>query len=136
MADLDAILNSLVSSLQTAIPTLRVSKYSSQVNPPCAIIVAQPQQNLKFDTLDGGVSYLLRIIVLASGPTEDTSNITLLDSFISTVGANSIPAAIRANPRVPGVYDYVNLDSMRGYGLLEWAGQQYLGTTGQLTVMA
>jgi hypothetical protein len=138
VADLDAVLNSLVASISTAIPGLRVSKYTSQVNPPAAIIMAQPQQNLRFDTIDGGVSFLLRITILATGPTEDTSNITLLDSYISTTAsiANSIPAAIRANPRVPGIYDYANLDSMRGYGLIEWAGQQYFGTTGQITVMA
>lgn len=135
MADLTAVCNGLAAVIGQ-IPGLRVSsQFVAQVNPPAAIILPQPQQALKFDTLDGGTSYLLRVVLLASY-TEDTSSVALMNSWLATTGASSLNAVIRANPRLAGVYDFANLESIRGYGLMEWAGQQYLGAQALVTVMA
>jgi hypothetical protein len=135
MADLTACCNGL-AAVVAQIPNLRVSaQFTAQVNPPAAIVLPQQQQVLKYDTLDGAFSYLLRIVLLASY-TEDVSSVTLMNSWLATTGASSVPALIKANPRLAGVYDYINLDMIRGYGLMEWAGQQYLGAQVMITVMA
>lgn len=135
VADLQACRNALAAALG-AIPNLRVfADYQSQINPPTAIIVPQPQQALRFDALGGSVSYLLRIILLGSY-TEDVSSQALMDSWLATTGSSSIAAALAANPTLGGVVDYCNMESVRGYGLMEWAGQQYLGSQILLTVAA
>jgi hypothetical protein len=135
VADLTAVCNGLAAVLGQ-IPNLRVSpQFTAQVNPPAAVIMPQPGQSLRFDTMDGGISYLLRVVLLASY-TEDASSVALMNSWLASTGAQSVPAMIRANPRLAGVYDYVNVDAVRGYGLREWAGQQYLGADVLVTAMA
>ena len=135
MADLTACCNGLAVVLQQ-VPGLRVSsQFAWQVNPPAAVIVPQPQQSLRFDALGDSVSYLVRVVLLASA-TEDTSSVALMNSWLATSGQNSVPAVIKNNPRLAGIYDYAVLESIRGYGLMEWAGQSYLGAQLLVTIMA
>lgn len=135
MADLSAICAGLAATIGT-IPGLRVSpQFVSIVEPPAAVILPVTGQGLKFDTLDGGVTYALRVVLLAQY-SQDTSSVAAINSYIATTGTYSLAQVIKNNPRLPGVYDYVTMDSLRGYGLMEWGGQQYLGTTAFLTVMA
>jgi hypothetical protein len=115
---------------------LRVSAdYLPSVNPPAAIIMPQPRQALRFDALGGSVSYLLRVILLGSY-TEDTSSQALMDGYLASTGPASIAAILAANPTLSGACDYCNMDTVNGYGLMDWAGQQYLGTQILLTVAA
>lgn len=133
MADLTAVCNSVGTTLAT-ISGLRVSnQFVSQVNPPAAVVMPQPGQALRFDTLDGGITYFLRVVLLVS-MTEDTSSVALLNSYLATTGASSVAQTLRLAPRAAGVYDYAIMDSVRGYGMMEWAGQQYLGA--QILVQA
>lgn len=133
MADLTAVCTSVGNVLAT-IPNLRVnSQFVSQINPPAAVVMPQPGQSLRFDTLDGGITYFLRVVLLVS-LTEDTSSVSLLNSYLATTGTLSVSQALRLSPRAAGVYDYAIMDSVRGYGMMEWAGQQYLGA--QLLVQA
>lgn len=135
MADLQACRQALASALGV-IQGLRVSAdFQAQINPPAAIIMPQPQQALRFDALGGSVSYLLRIVILGSY-TEDASSQTLMDGYLASTGASSVAAVLAANPTLGGVVDFCNMDSVRGYGLMEWAGQQYLGSQIMLTVAA
>lgn len=134
MADLNAIRQALASVLQTALPNLRVSAdFQAAPTPPAAIIMPQPQQALRYDAMGGAVSYLLRIVLLGSY-TEDASSQALIDSYLSTTGANSIHQVLLGNPRLGGAVDYCNMERVNGYGLMEWAGQQFLGTQIPLTV--
>ncbi len=135
MADLGAICAGLAATIGT-IPGLRVSPvFTANVNPPQAVIMPVTGQGLKFDTLDGAVSYAIRVVLLVEFG-QDSSSTAALNGYISTTGANSLSQVIKNNPRLAGVYDYVTMDSIRGYGLMEWSGTQYLGTTAMLTVMA
>jgi len=135
MADLTAICNGLAAAVGL-VPGLRVSPtFVAQVNPPAAIIMPQPGLGVKFDTIDGGVSYPLRVVLLVSY-TEDASSVALMNGYLASTGPSSVLAAIKANPRLAGVYDYANVESVRGYGLREWAGQQYLGADVVVNVMA
>jgi hypothetical protein len=135
MASLATVRQSLATALGV-IPGLRVSAdYQSQVNPPAAIIMPQPRQSLRFDALGGSVSYLLRIVLLGSA-VEDTSSQALMDGYLATTGSSSIAAALAANPTLSGACDYCNMETVNGYGLMEWAGQTYLGTQVLITIMA
>lgn len=136
MADLNAIRQALASVLQTALPNLRVfADFISAPPLPAAVITPQPQQALRFDAMGGAVTYPLRIMLLGSY-TEDNSSQVLIDSYMSTTGPNSIDAVLKANPTLGGAVDYCNIDRVNGYGLIEWAGQQYLGTQFMLSAAA
>lgn len=135
MADLTAICNGVANAI-SSIPGLRVaSGFVATVNPPQAIVLPMTGAAFRPDTLDGGTSWALRIVLLVPYA-EDTSSVSTLNSFLASTGASSIYAAIKAAPRLAGVYDYVTYDSVRGYGMTEWSGQQYLGATIQCTAMA
>jgi hypothetical protein len=135
MASLASVRQALATALGV-IPGLRVSPvYQSQINPPAAIIMPQPRQSLRFDALGGTVSYLLRIVLLGSA-VEDTSSQALMDGYLATTGTSSIAAALAANPTLSGSCDYCNMETVNGYGLMEWAGETYLGTQILLTVAA
>ncbi len=135
MADLTTAQNALATVLST-IPGLRVSSgFAAQVNPPAAIIMPQPAQSLRFDTMGGGISYLLRIVLLASY-TQDSSSQAAMNAYLATTGTSSIAAKILANPTLGGKVESANMDAARGYGLMEWAGQQYLGAQILVTVLA
>lgn len=135
MADLTAICTGLAATIGT-IPGLRVSaQFVSTVEPPAAVILPVTGQGLKFDNFGGGVSYALRVVLLVQYA-QDTSSVASINGYIATTGTYSLAQVLANNPRLAGVYDYVTMDSIRGYGLMEWGGQQYLGTTAMLTVMA
>jgi hypothetical protein len=59
-----------------------------------------------------------------------------MNGYLATTGASSVAAIIKANPSLGGAVESANLDMFRGYGLMDWAGQQYLGAQGLVTVMA
>lgn len=135
MADLGAVRTALAATLTSAIPGMRVSAtFVSQVNPPAVIIMPQPRQVLRFDTLGGGVSFLLMAQLLATYA-EDSGSQAQVDAWIGT-GTQSIAAAIAANPTLGGVVDSCNLDTIGQYGTIEWAGQVYMGARCMITVMA
>ena len=135
MADLGSACSALATTLGN-IAGLRVSPtFLAQVNPPAAIIMPQPSQSLRFDTLGGGISYLLRVVLLVSYA-EDQSSIALMNGYLASTGPTSVAAAIKANPTLSGAVESANLDTIRGYGLMDWAGQQYLGAQCLVTVMA
>src|SRR6266487_3308303 len=126
MADLTSVSNALATVLG-AIPGLRVSgQFVSQVNPPAAIVMPQPGQSFRFDSFGGGISYMLRVVILVSY-TQDTSSVTLLNAYLASTGPASIAAAIRANPSLSGACESADMEAVRGYGLMDWAGQTYLG---------
>ena len=135
MADLTSACNALASVL-SGISGLRVSPtFVGQVNPPAAIIMPQPAQSLRFDTLGGGISYLLRVVLLVPY-TEDQSSVALMNGYLATTGPASVAAILKANPTLGGAVESANLDVIRGYGLMDWAGQTYLGAQCAVTVMA
>lgn len=134
MADLTSVCDALTAILD-AIPGLRASSgFTSQVNPPQAIVMPQPGQHLRFDSFGGGVSYILRVVLLTTYG-QDTSSVALLNSYLATSGPSSISAAIQAAQK-NAAWECIDMDSSRGYGLMDWAGQTYLGTQIPVTVMA
>lgn len=135
MANLSAIRQGLAVLLAT-IPGLRVSPiYTAQINPPAAIIMPVPGQIWRLDTFEGGASYFLRVHILVSY-VQDSSSQAQLDGYLAGEGPLSIPFTMRQNPTLNGTCEYAILEGIRGYGLTEWAGQEYLGVIVGVTVMA
>lgn len=133
MASLSDIRTALANQLAT-ISGLRTSaQYVSQINPPMAVILPASGVNVQPRTLDGSEDYQL-IIHLLVAYTEDSSSQALLDGYLDPSGATSIQAALRANPSLGGKVMYAVTGPVAGYGLLDWAGQQYLGTRVPVTV--
>jgi hypothetical protein len=135
VADLGAVRTALAGVLG-GIANLRVSPvFLAQVNPPAAVIMPNTAQPVRFDSLGGGVSFLLRVVLLVAY-TEDASSQALMDGYLSSTGAASVEAAVAANPTLSGAVQFCNVDSYRGYGLGDWAGQQYLQAQIMLTAAA
>jgi hypothetical protein len=135
VADPSAIRAALAAVLGRVTGIRTVPDFQSQVVPPIAVVMPQRRQILKFDTLGGGVSYLLYAQLLVAF-NVDSAGQAALDAFLSTEGASSIDAAVRADPTLGGAADSCNLDMVGGYGPIEWAGQTYLGAQAMFTVMA
>lgn len=128
MASLNTIRTALASVVDN-VPNLRVfSTWQQQINPPAAIIAPQPGQMITFDTVDNSVSYLLRIILLVSYA-EDQSSQATMDALLDSDGPNSVLGVLRTNPSLNGQVSFCVPVSVFGYGLLDWAGQTYFGTT-------
>ena len=134
MADLTATRNALASTIQAnttitglgGAPLTSVGYLPGQVNPPMAIVAVQPGQSIVFDTLDGGVTYHLRVILIV-GFGEDQSTQSLLDAFLSTSQSGSVISAINNNTRLGGAVDWAVPTTVHSYGLKTWGDQQYFG---------
>jgi hypothetical protein len=136
MADLSSIRAALAATLKQGIPSLNTYRdFIAVPITPAAIIMPQPQGGLAFRTLDGAVDYALRIALLVTYG-EDISSQTALDAYLSTGGPESVLDVIYRNPRLGGEVDFCWIETFRGYGLTEWAAQQYLGTNLSVMIMA
>lgn len=128
MTSITAIRTALAATLNT-IPGLQATaNYQAQVNPPMAIVLPQTGQIITFDTMDNGDTYYFRIILLVSYG-EDISAQAALDAYLDPTGSGSVIGALHADPSLGGVVSFCVPTTAIGYGLLEWAGNQYFGTT-------
>lgn len=104
----------------------------SDVTPPCLIIApADPTAfyRTSFDSAD-----LLFDITLLVSKAWDRSAQDQLDSFLSDSGTASIFAAIEGGGgNLGGTVDYATIGEVRNYGLITYAGVQYLGCEFTLT---
>lgn len=134
MADLGAVRAALAVTL-ARVPGLRVSPgFTSVVNPPCAIVLPGPRAVLRFDSMGGGVSFPLRVQLLV-GAADDASSQALMDGYLSSAGPASVSAAVLADPTLGGLVEACDPLTGITYGLMDWAGQTYLGAAIDLNVM-
>ena len=97
-----------------------------QVNPPCAVIVPQTGRVITYSTtLDGETDYYLRAILLVSEG-DSASGQDLLDAYLSPQGAQSVYAAVQADPTLGGVVSYAAVIEAAGYGVMNFNGVDYL----------
>jgi hypothetical protein len=127
------IRTALAATLNTVPGLSATANYQSQVNPPMAIVLPQTGQIITFDTFDNGDTYYLRVILIVSYG-EDISSQAALDAYLDPTGSNSVIGALHADPSLGGVVSFCVPTTAVGYGLVEWAGNQYFGTTLTVTV--
>ena len=142
MAVLSTIRAALATRLATiALPaggTLRASAaMTGDIHPPQAVILPARGQLVTYDvTMEPGVAdWSLEIVILVSYGDERAAQL-LEDGFLSSTGAQSIRAAVAADPRLGATCDYAIVTGASNYGLLDWAGTQYLGARLAVTVGA
>ena len=128
MTSISAIRAALAGTLNTIPGLTATANYQAQVNPPMALVLPQTGQILTFDTVNGDVTYMLRVILLVSYG-EDASSQAALDAYLDPTGSGSVIGALRTDSRLGGVVAYCVPTTAVGYGLIEWAGNQYFGTT-------
>lgn len=107
-----------------------------EINPP--VCVVRPSRGKVIDyqeTFDGGQHFYFEAVVLAAvGATRAAQ--TLLDGFLSPTGAASVLQAVQKDPTLGGVVSWAAVTQAQGYGLVQWAGVDYLGSTLIVEVMA
>ena len=127
-----AVLSDVRAALAGAVdnvPGLRASAaMTGEVSPPMAVVVPARGPFISYsETLEPGVAdYELEVVLLVSYADERSGQL-LLDGYLSATGPNSVRAAVAADPTLGRVVDYAIVTAAQDYGLIDWAGVQYLG---------
>ncbi len=140
MVALSDIRQALADALAAGVAGLRTSAYvPGQVNPPTAIVrptrgtFASYQQTM--DGPGGAATDWTFDVVLLVQWGDDRASQAQMDAFLSPDGPASVPAALMANPTLvtstwpDGLVSYAYVDRGTGYGMLSFAGVDYLGAT-------
>lgn len=127
MADVDAIANGLATRLATT--GLRAFPNApGQVVPPAVVVILNRPAITYGVTMDGEVNINLLAIVLLSAANDSSGQIAL-NATVSSSGAKSINAAVQADPSLGGTCEFALVTQVATYGIVEYAGQNYIGAT-------
>lgn len=128
MAVLSDVRNALAAAIDN-VPGLRATgQMSGEINPPVAVVVPAPGPFISYsETFELNVVDIALEVVLLVSYADERAGQLLLDGYLSATGTSSVRAAITADPTLGGVADYCVLETAADYGLIEWAGVQYLG---------
>ena len=133
---IDGIRAALAAQIAAQIPGLRTTAtVPGQISPPAAVVRPARGTFVTYGQTmgDNATDLTFDIIVLTAAGSDRTGQ-TELDGCLSPDGPVSVWAAIRADPTLGGAVSYAYLDRASGYGLMEYAGVQYLAAT--LSVIA
>lgn len=120
----------LAAQLAAKIPSLHVSAtVPALINVPAAIVAPASGQLADFEQVISSdlVAWYVRIVLLVGNVKDDASQ-GVMDALLSTSGAMSVPAAIRADPTLGGQVEWAELKTASRYGSMSWNGVDYLGT--------
>ena len=99
------------------------------VSPPMAVVAPQTGSLIRYSvTTDDETDYNLRAIVLVSAGDSESGQ-DALDAYLSPVGAQSVYAAIQADPTLGGKVSFAVVVEATGYGLTNWNGIDYLAVS-------
>lgn len=127
MADINAVAAALANRIATT--GVRAFPYApGQIVPPAAVVIPDRPAILYGQTMDGEVNLNFLAIVLLSAA-NDTSGQTALNSFVASSGAQSVNAAVNADPSLAGTVEYAIVLQVGTYGMIEYSGQQYIGAS-------
>jgi hypothetical protein len=133
LADVRAALAAQIEARTTLRATATVP---GQINPPVAVVrPARGELAVYKVTFDGAVDYSLAVVILVSYASIDTAQ-DLLDGFLSAGHGTAVADAIEADPSLGGLVADAWPRAADGYGMISWAGVDYLGTTVIVEVMA
>ena len=122
-----AVRTAVATYLAANITGLRaISNRFGQVNPPCAVVVPETGRLIDYaQTFDGETNYYLRAILLVSEG-DSASGQDLLDGYLSPEGAQSVNAAVQADPTLGGAVSYAAVVQATGYGVMNFNGVDFL----------
>ena len=127
MADVNAIAVALANRIATT-GVKAFPNAPGQVVPPAVVVIPNRPAILYSETLDGEVTLNFLAIVLLSAANDNTGQVAL-NATLSSSGAASVNAAVNADPMLAGTVEFAGVLQVSTYGLIEYAGQQYMGAT-------
>ena len=129
MADLNAIASALASRISTSTGILNATGYApGAIVPPAVVVIPDRPAILYGQTLDGETNVNMLAIVLMSAA-NDTSGQKDLNDYVSSSGAKSVNAAVQGDPFLAGTVESAIVLQVSTYGIIEYAGQQYMGAS-------
>lgn len=135
MATLTQLRAGLADRLETIASLKGVYEESpGQVETPAAVIrMASPAITYATSTSshDYAFSVLLLVSLAQGAPASE-----VLDGYLDTTGADSVFAAVEADPDLGGVCDAAVVTSVANAGLVTWNEVGYLGAEFLVTVLA
>jgi len=134
VADVKAIRVALATRLSATGLTVHATA-PGQVNPPTAVIIPNRPAILYVQGLGGETTVNLLAVVLTSAA-DDASGQDLIDDYVSSSGVRSINAAVQADPTLGGVVESASVLQVSTYGLVDWAGLQYMGASFAVEIYA
>jgi hypothetical protein len=141
VADLGAIRAGLAALLTAQTGVRAHADAPGSISPPCAVILPGRPAILYGQTMgtditvygEGEVTVNLLVIVLLSAA-NDVAGQDRLDKYVSSSGSQSVNAAVNKDPTLGHTVEFAVVQAVQQYGLVEYAGQQYMGAT--LTIQA
>jgi hypothetical protein len=121
-----AVRQAVATYLTTTIGLRATANRFGAISPPMAVVAPQTGSLIRYSvTLDGETDYTLRAIILVSEG-DSASGQDAMDTYLSPTGANSVYAAVQADPTLTGAVSYAAVIEATGYGLMNWNGVDYL----------
>lgn len=135
MSDLNAMCAGLAAQL-TAHTGLRAhGKAPGSIAVPAAVVIPSRPAILYGATMDGETTVNLLVIVAVTAANDVAGQDQLL-KYVASSGTLSVPAAVQADPTLGGTAEDAVVRQVASYGLIEYAGQQYMGATFLVEVYA
>lgn len=128
MTDPNAICNALAAQLQSHTGLRAHGKAPGSISPPAAVIIPARPAILFGVTMDGEATLNLLAIVALSAANDVAGQDQLL-KYIASSGAQSVNGAVQADPTLAGTVEDSVVKQVSTYGIIEYAGQQYMGAT-------
>lgn len=131
-----AVRAALAAQLSAKITGLRaVANRNAQISPPAAVVMPVTGTFVRYSTtFQASADLTLRAILLVAEG-DSSSGQDLLDPYLATTGAQSVYAAVQADPTLGGVVDSAAVVEATAYGLMNWAGIDYLACHFIVTVL-
>ena len=132
-----AVRQALATTLAAQIPGLRTAaNRNAQVNVPMAVIMPVTGSFASYSLdFQGSLRFLLRAIVLVSEG-DSSSGMDNIDPYVATTGPQSVWAAVQADPTLGRTVQDAFVAEATAYGLMSWAGIDYLAAQFTVQVMA
>lgn len=134
MAEIDDVLAGTISTITGAIPSLHGYAYVVPAIQLPAVMAFPPDELDYADTFsdDATMLYTVRLYVQR---TQDGSDQAQLNAYISRNGAQSVHAAVRANPTLGGIVADAMIKAAVNYGNFPVSQNTYLGVELRIQAM-
>lgn len=128
MADVKDIANHLAATIGNATGLTFFGYAPGQIVPPAVVVIPAKPAIIYGRTMDGEVDISLLAICAVSAANDAYGQDVLLD-YVSTNSAKSVYLAVALDTTLGGSCEYAEVMQVSTYGLVEYAGQTYMGAT-------
>ena len=128
MADVNAISTALSNQIAANTGLRSFPNAPGQVVPPCVVVIPNRPAILYGQTFDGEVQLNLLAITLMSAANDNSGQVAL-NAVVASSGSQSINAAVQKDPTLGSAVEFAVVTQVVTYGLVEYAGQQYMGAS-------